>query len=64
MGEYDKPRRSRFGAPISSEKLMNKGTGTYLAIIGCAVLAVVVFFVADFSGGKDRLARFGAEVNL
>lgn len=32
---------------------MNKGNGPILAIIGCAVLAVVVFFLVDFSAGRS-----------
>jgi hypothetical protein len=31
---------------------MNKGTGTYIAIIVVAVLAVAVFFLADFGSSK------------
>src|SRR5262249_38499867 len=34
-------------------KHMSKGTGTYLAIIACAVLAVVVFFLVDFTAGRS-----------
>lgn len=32
---------------------MNKGSGTFLAIIVCAILAVAVFFLADFTAGKS-----------
>jgi hypothetical protein len=31
---------------------MNRGTGTFIAILFCALLAVVVFFLVDLSGDK------------
>src|SRR5437879_5204461 len=33
--------------------LMNRGNGPILAIIACALLAVAVFFIVDFSAGRS-----------
>ena len=52
VDEYDKTRRDIFAAPLFPEKLMNRGTGTFIAMLVCALLAVVVFFLIDLSGDK------------
>jgi hypothetical protein len=52
VDEYDKTRRGNFAAPLFPEKLMNRGTGTFVAMLVCALLAVVVFFLVDLSGDK------------